>query len=35
MHVPDSVQAEAIGAAFKRRQARKAAAKRSTRKARA
>jgi len=33
MHVPDAVQAEAIGAVFKRRQARKAAAKRSRRRA--
>jgi integrase len=35
MHVPDQVQAEAISAAFKRRQARKAKAKRSRGKARA
>jgi integrase len=35
MHVPDQVQVEAIGAAFKRRQARKAKAKRSRRKAQA
>lgn len=35
MHVPDAVQAEAISVAFKRRQARKAAAKRSRRRAKA
>jgi hypothetical protein len=35
MHVPDNVQAEAVQAAYKRRQARKAKAKRSRSKTKA